>query len=156
QAGAPTSTVRGPGLPVEIASAPLRQSRNGGRSSYIPFVKPAMQKPSGVAITSPYWKLPLNSREILDEVKWAANGFSLEIKGPQSAIGEPQIQDAEDRLLVHLLNYDVERRPSVENVQISIRLPQGKSVASAGVRSPDTPASSTLRPAIKGDWATFT
>jgi hypothetical protein len=156
QAGAPTSTVRVPVPPAEIASAPVRQSRNGGRSSYIPFVKPAMEKPSGVAMTSRYWKLPLNWEEILNEVRWAANGLSLEVKSPRNLIAEPQIQDTGDRLLVHLLNYDVERQPSVENVQISIRLPQGKTVASIAVLSPDTLASPTLRPALKGDWATFT
>jgi hypothetical protein len=106
-------------------------------------------------MSSQYWRLPLNAQEILSEVKWAANGVSLEVKGPATLVVEPLVQGS-GALLLHLLNYDVERRPSVENVKISVRLPQGKTAASVRLYSPDTASSPTLAHASKGEWVVFT
>jgi len=126
-----------------------------GRSVYIATVKPAIEKPTGVAMTSQYWKLPLNAAEIVSEVKWAANGVSLEVKAPATLVAEPLVQGS-GTLLLHLLNYDVERRPSVENVEISVRLPQGKAASSVRLYSPDAAPSPTLAHASKGEWVIFT
>jgi hypothetical protein len=158
QAGAsPTSIVRPPAnpSPAGAAASPVRRSVGHGRSVYLPFVMPAIEKPSGMAMTSQYWKRPVNWQEILNEVKWAANGFSLEVKGPATLVAEPLVQEPGGRMLVHLLNYDVERRPSVENLEVSIRVPQGKAVRAASLLSPDATSSLALAPAVKGDWATF-
>src|SRR5207253_3837682 len=99
---------------------------------------------------SQYWKLPVNAGEIVSEVKWAANGVSLEVKAPATLAVEPLVQGS-DTLLVHLVNYDVERRPSVENVEVSVRLPQGKKAASVRLYSPDIAQSPTLTHASKGE-----
>ena len=153
----PTSTVRAPAA-VPGAGGPLmpiRRASGEGRSVYIAAVKAAVEKPSGTAMSSQYWKLPLNALEIVNEVKWAAKGVSLEVKSPATLVVEPQVQGS-GTLLVHLLNYDVERRPSVENVEVSVRLPQGKTAASVRLYSPDAAVSPVLAQARKGEWVAFT
>jgi hypothetical protein len=109
-AASPTSMAPAPaGAPV----LPIRHTAGRGRSVYIAAVRPAIEKPLGAAMSSQYWKFPLNAQEIVSEVKWAANGMSLEVKGPATLVVEPLVQGS-GTLLLHLLNYDVERRPSVE------------------------------------------
>ena len=134
---------------------PVRHTTGRGRSSYIAAVRPAVAKPTGAAMTSQYWKLPLNAQEIVGEVKWAANGVSLEVKGPQTLVVESLVQGP-GTLLLHLVNYDVERRPSVENVEVTVRLPHGKTAAGGRLYSPDSASSPTLTLVTKGDLVTFT
>ena len=93
-------------------------------------------------MTSEYWKLPVNSQQIVDEVRWAAtgvplDGVSLDIRGPSTLVAESLEQPSTGRLLVHLLNYDVERHPSIENVQVSLKLPPNKTVRAVQLVSPD-------------------
>ena len=153
-AASATSIVRAPAAPPK-PMPPVRHTTGRGRSVYIASVRPAIQKPSGEAMTSPYWKLPLNAQEIVSEVKWAANVVSLDVKGPATLVVEPLTQGS-SALLLHLLNYDVERRPSIENVEISVRLPQGKTAASVRLYSPDIPEAPALAHASKGAWLLFT
>jgi len=137
------------------SSAVVRKTAGSGRSTYIPIVKSAKAKPAGAAMTSQYWKLPLNAQEILNEIKWAADGLSLEVKGPQTLIAEQHIQDG-GKLLVHLLNYDAERHTSVDNVEVSVQLPHGKAVAGIRMLSPDTKTALDLKPVLNQEWVRFT
>ena len=87
---------------------------------------------------SHYWKLPRNWEELVAEVKWAAGGsLSLEVKAPLTVTAELAEQKDRNRLLVHLLNYDCERNPTVANIEVSLRLPPGKQVTSVTILSPD-------------------
>jgi hypothetical protein len=105
---------------------------------YIPEIKPAIEKPAGARMTSEYWKLPLNWQEIVHSVRWAAGGgFSLEVNAPRTVVTEPMKQAHTNKLLVHLLNYDVARIPSVSNIDVKFRLPNGASVANVTLLSPD-------------------
>jgi hypothetical protein len=156
QPASPTSTVRTP--PAEVSGgapmAPIRRTAGRGRTVYIAAVRPAIDKPAGAAMTSIYWKLPVNAAEIISEVKWAANGVSLDVKAPPTVVVEPLMQDS-GALLLHILNYDVERRPSVAGMEISARLPHGKTAASVRLYSPDSAAQPTLGHTSKGEWVTF-
>jgi hypothetical protein len=117
---------------------PVRNESSGGRVVYIPEIKPAIEKPVGARMTSEYWKLPLNWEEIVHSVRWAAGGgFSIEINAPPTVVTEPMKQADTNKLLVHLLNYDVARTPSVSNIDVKFRLPNGASVADVTLLSPD-------------------
>jgi hypothetical protein len=153
-ASSPTSTVRPSETTAGSASVPpIRRSAGHGRCVYLAAIRPAMAKPSGAAMTSQYWKLPLNTAEIVGEIRWAANGASLEVKGPATLVVEPRMQDS-GTLLLHILNYDVERRPSLQNVEISTRLPKGRMAASVRLYSPDGGGPSPLAYTTKADWLT--
>jgi len=123
---------------AESNHAPVRHSFGFGRSVYISDVHPALPKPGGVAMTSAYWKLPVNAQSIVDEVRWAARGVSQEIKGPPALVAEIQEQSTTGRWLLHLLNYDADRHSSIDNVPVSLKLPPNKSVRAVHLLSPDT------------------
>jgi hypothetical protein len=123
--------------PTPPSSPATHHTLGKGRSSYLASVRPAVPKPAGASMTSDYWKLPLNAQQIVDEVRWAAGGVSLEVKGPATLVVEPEDQPSTGRLLVHLVNYDDEAHPSIDNVQVSIKLPAAKRVQ---LLSPDSPS----------------
>lgn len=117
-------------------------------------VKPAMKKPPAAPMTSQYWKLPLNAAGIAAAVRKAAGGAPLEVTGPPALIAEPLEQ--EGRVLVHLLNYDDRRAPSLQNVEVAVRVPEGRKVKAVRVLSPDASAAVKPVPVMRGRMAAFT
>lgn len=140
----------------ESTAGPVRHSFGRGRSVYIADVHPAIQKPAGAAMTSEYWKLPMNSQQIVDAIRWAANGVSLEVRGPATLVAEPLDQLATGRVLVHLLNYDDERHPSIENIQVSLTLPAGKTIRAVRLLSPDVATTTSVPVDLSKGVASFT
>jgi hypothetical protein len=130
---------RGAHQPEQILKiAPVKRQFGQGRVVYIPDVKPAIQKPATVRMTSQYWKLPLNSRELIDGVHWAAGGrLSLEVTAPSTVVSELVEQKEKNKMIVHLLNYDVARIPSVSNIAVNLKIPDGRKVVSVSLLSPD-------------------
>jgi hypothetical protein len=128
-----------------LDAVPVRNAAGKGRVVYLPSVKPAIQKPRAAAMTSQYWKLPVNWRELLDSVKWAAGGsLSLEVTAPPTVIAEVQEDSANKRLLIHLINYDSARRASAGRVGVTLRIPEGYTVDRVSTLSPDTPGVDSL------------
>ncbi len=141
------------GLPE---AAPVRNAAGKGRVAYLPSVKPAVPKPPAVAMTSEYWKLPVNWQELLDSVKWAGGGsFSIEVRAPQTVTAEVQEDSANNRLLIHLINYDAARRPSAGRVGVTFRIPEGYTVDHVSTLSPDVPGADSLSCAVTNSKATF-
>ena len=154
--GLPSSSATSPATSPAPVSSPVRHAYGRGRSVYLSAVRPAIPKPAGAPMTSGYWKLPVNSQEILDEVRWAANGVSLDIKGPSTLVAEALEQPATGRLLVHLLNYDVERHPSIDNVQVSLKLPPNKTARAVQLVSPDVATTASAVVTMSNGTAAFT
>jgi hypothetical protein len=137
--------------------APVRNQVGKGRAVYVAQVRPAIEKPPSVQMNSQYWKLPLNWQDLIAEVKWAAGGeLSLETKAPETVTAELLEQKNSGRLMVHLLNYDVERRPTVNNIEVSLQLPDGKTVKQVAVISPDEVAVLSLPHVVKDARVRFT
>jgi len=123
---------------VILPGAPVRSEVGRGRVVYIPEIKPALPKPPSEPMISTYWKLPVNWLEIAGEVRWAAaDGLSLELKAPVTVTSELLEQKAAGRLFVHLLNYDTERTPQVDGIEVRLRIPPGQKVKAVDVVSPD-------------------
>jgi beta-galactosidase GanA len=109
-----------------------------GRAVYLAEVRPAVEKPPTARMTSEYWKLPVNWKELVSAVEWAAGErLSIEVKAPQTVVAELIEQRQDNKLLVHLLNYDVGRTPEVRNIGVSLRVPDGKKVSEVSLLSPD-------------------
>lgn len=85
-----------------------------------------------------------------------ADGISLEVKGPATLVAEPLKQPDTGRVLVHLLNYDDERHPTIENVQVSLKLPADKSVRIVQLLSPDAPAANNATVTSSNGAVSFT
>jgi hypothetical protein len=108
-------------------------------------------------MTSRYWKLPVNWQELLFAVSWAAkDDLSLAVKGPLTVTAELQEQKAAGKLLVHLINYDAERRPQAGRIELSLRIPPGKKVEQVTILSPDEPKPQSVTCALKNGRAVFT
>jgi len=118
-------------------TSPVRSQFGKGRVVYIPEVRPSILKPTGARMTSQYWKLPENWKELIDSVRWAAGPLSLEVKAPLTVVAEPMERKAAGEMLVHLVNYGRANTPSVSNIEVDLRLPQGKKVSKVKVLSPD-------------------
>ena len=123
---------------------PVRSEFGHGRVVYVPRINPAIAKPPSEPMISAYWKLPLNWREIVDSLRWAAGGFTLEVTAPNTVAAEAIEQRHTKKLLVHLLNYDVARTPTVSTVGVKLRLPKSGSVESVTMLSPDDATAHTL------------
>jgi hypothetical protein len=138
-------------------AGPIRKETGRGRVVYIPEIKQAIEKPMGARMTYQYWKLPENWREIVESVRWAAgSGFSLESNAPATVVAEPLQRRGAKELLVHLLNYDVARAPSVSNIEVKLRVPQGESVRKVTLLSPDRAEAQTLAATMRNGAVAFT
>ncbi len=143
---------REPGLKALFGQGgrPVRREESKGRVAYLPALEPAIEKPPAAAMTSQYWKLPRNWEGFVDAVRWAARGdLPLEVKGPLTVAAELLDQQAAGRRLVHLLNYDAARRAEAGRIEISVRLPEGKSVGQALLLSPDEKGPRPLACAVR-------
>ena len=134
-------------------AAPVRRQQGKGRVVYIPSVQPAMEKPPGAAMTSQYWKLPRNARDLVDAVRWAAGGeLSLEVQAPPHVVAE--LIDQNGRVLVHLLNYAAEHGPGPGKIDVTVEIPKGRRVRAASILSPDH-AAQALKVDQRGTRARF-
>lgn len=139
------------------ATPPVRNQAGRGRVVYIAEVKPAVEKPPTVRMSSQYWKLPVNWKELIEEVKWAAGGsLSLEVDAPATLVSELLEQKEQGRLLVHLLNYDVQRVPSLKAVSVSLAVPSGKKVTALSLLSPDEDKAAPAQYTVKDARLRFT
>lgn len=139
---------QGPRAPEKNLEVGLTQNTVGrGRVAYVPSVQPAIQKPRAASMSSRYWRLPLNWKEMIEAVKWAAGGrLSLEVNAPDSAalVAELMEQPAQNRRLVHLVNYAGPQGKKVSDVEVSVELPEGKRSRTITLLSPDGNESQTL------------
>jgi len=132
---------------TQSISGPIRNSVQRGRVVYIPHVKPSIEKPTGLPMSSRYWKLPLNWQELVDAVRWASGDqLSLEVKAPLTVATNLSILRSSGAFLVHLVNYDVEGMPKVENVEVSLLVPGSEKMNQISVFSPDTDEVQPLPP----------
>jgi hypothetical protein len=121
------------------------------KAVYIAKVQPAVPKPPAASATSEYWKLPLNSEDLIAAVRRAAGGsLSLDVKAPPTVTAEVYEQKDKRRLLVHLVNYDTS---AVGNIAVSVAAPAVEKVT---LLSPDQEASRPLASAVKNGRAEFT
>ena len=137
--------------------APVEGQFGRGRVVYIAEIKPSIDKPPAARMTSEYWKLPVNSRELIDAVKWAAGGqLSLETNAPETVVAELTEGKKGKELLVHLLNYDVARTPLVRSIEVSLLPPRTKSLSTVVLLSPDEENPQHVPLTLKNGRLTFT
>jgi hypothetical protein len=120
--------------------APVQNRIGRGRVAYIPSVQPAIEKPRAERMSSNYWKLPLNWRELIEAVKWAAGGsLSLEVRTPGTfaVVAELMEQPGAGRRLVHLVNYAGPQGNPVSDIQVAVELPEGKRTHQVTLLTPD-------------------
>jgi hypothetical protein len=137
--------------------APVRNQIGQGRVVYLPEIKPTIEKPPAVAMSSQYWKLPVNWKELIDAVKWAAGGrLSLEVNAPRTVAAELTEKKSENELLVHLVNYQMARVPRIRNVLVTLQIPAARKLRQLTLVSPDESAPLSPHYTVKNQRLTFT
>jgi hypothetical protein len=140
-----------------VLNIPIQKNQGGkGRVVYIPEVQPSIPKPPTVAMTSRYWKLPVNWKDLIESVQWASgNSLSLTIEAPLTVTMEFTQKEDKSALILHLLNFD-SRIPSVKNIKVDMQVPDGKRTSMITVLTPDGRSDEILRFKENGKRVEFT
>jgi hypothetical protein len=144
-------------VPEDILIMPvLRREVGKGRVVYIPEVIPSVPKPPTVAMTSRYWKLPVNWKELVESVRWASyDNLSVNIQAPLTVTMELNLKEDESALILHLVNFD-SRNPSVKNIKVDVQIPEGKRILKVTLLTPDGRNDEDLQFKEKGSRIVFT
>jgi hypothetical protein len=138
-------------------TSPVKNQFGSGRVMYIPEIIPSIQKPSGDAMTSKYWKLPKNNVELIQAVKWAAgDNLSVDVTAPPFVAIELTASEKGDKMMLHLVNYNALQNESVKDIKVILKVPQGKRVHDLHLLSPDMNINKTLPFNEKDGRVTFT
>ncbi|MHB1699370.1 MAG: hypothetical protein ACYCSN_04390 [Acidobacteriaceae bacterium] len=135
---------RGSHAPDENASANVSRNSHGkGRVAYVPQILPAIEKPTREAMQSRYWLPAVNQNALRDATEWAIGGAPTVRTSHELS---PYItfelvrQEAEGRLILHVLNYDYARTPSFQDIHIEVAISPEKKIARIEMLTPDDDA----------------
>jgi hypothetical protein len=126
---------------VQIAGAAVRREVGKGRTVYLPELRfdglvPEMEP--YFTISNRFWKLPANAKELSDGIAWAANNdLPVTVTGPLFLVANLVEQPDQSRWLLHLVNYNARREPSIGPIEVRCRLPRGAVPKAIQVISPD-------------------
>ena len=116
-------------LPVPLEEVEKRNRIGKGRVVYITSINPSKKRSEFSKMSNKFWKLPKNWQQLKDAVTWAAGGeLSLEVKAPEYVVAEILQHEELDELILHLVNFNVVEVPTVKNVEVDLRIPEGMSV----------------------------
>ena len=106
-------------------------------------------------MSSRFWKLPVNSNELIESVKWASgNSLSINIEAPLTVTMELNLKEDKSALILHLLNFD-SRNPSVKNIKVDVQVPEGEKVTKITVLTPDGRDNLTAKFSTNGNYIEF-
>ena len=131
--------------------ASVRREFGKGRAVYIPGIVPHFDPPEprmNYNFPHDYWQLPVNHAELAEAVRWAARGeLSAAVSAPNHVAIELTRQKSTGSLNLHLVNFDLRR--SVENLEASVRIPDGFRLREALLASPDGAGDVPLAAAVE-------
>ncbi len=143
-----------------VAGVRVQKQFGRGRVAYLPGIEfdgPMPPTEPYFSISQMFWKRPKNWKQLIDAVSWASqNDIALQVIGPDF-LGANLVEQLEKRRrLVHLVNYNTEQVPSIENIQVKCALPWGKPAGAVRLYSIDTNAYDTLNFQMQGSGVLFT
>lgn len=132
--GAHSPVAPPPGPPVE-------RTFGKGRSIYLPQIVPSIAKRPEPGRRQPHrWGLPAN-HDVLRNALLSALRQKPTVETSSIAsnyvTAELVSQPGQNRLVLHLLNYDHVRTPSLQNLHVGVTIPAGKKVQKIRAFSPD-------------------
>ena len=127
-----------------VPGGPVQNRVGKGKVTYFPEITPTSMKlpHQGPGRKQHYWNLPANNNELNNGVLAAMNGAPT-VRLTSSA--SPYItlemihQQAENRVVLHILNYDHARNPELQDLAFEATLPASRKVRSVRALSPDQP-----------------
>jgi hypothetical protein len=151
---------RGVEAPPAAAGTSARKVFGRGRVAYFPVIEfdgPLPPPEPYFLLGTELWKRPKNWKELVDAAYWAAQGdVPLEVTAPDF-IGANLVEQPEQRRrLVHLVNYNAGKTPSVEGIEVKCATPAEKPAVAVQLYSADAETYDTLNFRIQGAQAVFT
>jgi len=141
-------------------SQPQRRELGSGRTVYIPaidFDGPLPPDQPYFTLGTEFWKRPKNWQELVNAIFWAAGEkLPVSVVAPDFVAMNLLEQTAKRRHIIHLVNYDLERNPSVVNISIRCTTPEGKPVTGVRFYAPDTDDGQRIDFRMEGSEAVFT
>jgi hypothetical protein len=142
------------------AGKPVRGEYKEGRVVYLPSVDfdgPLPEFRNFFAVDDRFWKTPKNAAALTDAVRWAARDrLPVEVAGPGYLVANLVEQSENRRLMLHLVNYNSRKEASLDPIQATFRLPDGRIVKQATFYSPDSAAPQVLAGTGSERGITFT
>lgn len=143
------------------ASGSTSQKQAGrGRIVYIPslqFDGPMPPNEPYFTIGKAFWKRPANWKQLVDGIAWTLQGsLPLTVSGPDYLVANLVEQPQKSRRFVHLVNFNFQNAPSIENVEIDCAAPEGKAISAVRVYSPEFDTGRDLPFRMSGSSASFT
>jgi len=142
------------------AGPPTRKQVGRGRVVYFPAIEfdgPLPPPEPYFHIGPEFWKRPKNSAEFIRAVTWAAQSeMPLHVTGPDFLGANLVEQDGKQRRLVHLVNYNFKKVPSIENVEVRCAIPDGKKASAVQLYFVDSETHDALNFRMQGNNAVFT
>jgi hypothetical protein len=141
------------------AGQPQRKTFGSGRTVYIPAIEfdgPMPPDQPYFTLDAGFWKRPKNWQEIVDAVFWSAGEhLQVSVAAPDFVAMNLLEQTAKRRRIIHLVNYDTEKNPSIANMSIRCTTPQGKPAAAVYFYAPDADEGVPVKFRVEGAEAVF-
>lgn len=142
------------------SSQPHRKEYGRGRAVYISAIEfdgPLPPDQPYFTLEKDSWKRPKNWMDLITAVSWAAGEeLPVSVTGPEFITMNLLDQAEKRRRLIHLVNYDIEKNPSVENIAIRCATPRGMPATAVRLYSPDLEDGKMLDFRMQGLQAVFT
>lgn len=139
---------------------PTRKEVGRGRVAYFPGIEfDGLLPPPEPYFTigTTYWKRPKNWQELVEAISWAAQGeIPLRVDSPEYLVANLVEQPEKRRRLIHLVNYNSNGAPSIENVEIECEVPEANAVRLVRLYSADSELPSEPKFEMRGARAVFT
>lgn len=147
-------------MPPTVPGLPVRKEFGKGRVVYFPGIEfdgPLPAAEPYFTIGRQFWKRPKNWAELIDAVDWAAQGDTLlQVLGPDFLVANLVEQPEKRRRVVHLVNYNIKKIPSIENINVKCAVPEGLVASTVRFYSADSDTSTTLDFRRQGSKVAFT
>lgn len=143
-----------------LATRPLRKTFGRGRTVFIPAVEfdgPLPPDEPYFTLGTEFWKRPKNWQDIVDAITWSAGeDLPVTVTAPDFVAMNLVEQATKRRRIIHLVNYDAEKNPTVANISIRCATPQAKPAIEVRFYAPGTDDGKPIDFRMAGAEAVFT
>ncbi|MGB7190099.1 MAG: hypothetical protein WBD10_08185 [Acidobacteriaceae bacterium] len=143
-----------------LATRPLRKTFGRGRTVFIPAVEfdgPLPPDEPYFTLGTEFWKRPKNWQDIVDAITWSAGeDLPVTVTAPDFVAMNLVEQATKRRRIIHLVNYDAEKNPTVANISIRCATPQAKPAIEVRFYAPGTDGGKPIDFRVAGAEAVFT
>lgn len=113
-----------------LAGQPQRKTFGSGRTVFIPAIEfdgPLPPDEPYFTLGTEFWKRPRNWQDIVDAITWSAGeDLPVAVTAPDFVTMNLVEQATKRRRIIHLVNYDPKKNPTVANISIRCATPQAK------------------------------